>query len=93
MCHVDVTDEVAGTRHETKDIDCITCHGASRDHVRDENNHVKPDRVFARKDIDPFCGSCHRCSRPGATRKPPGSKTDHKTCTECHGAHKIVRRN
>ncbi len=91
MCHIDVADEVAGTRHHAKGVNCVKCHGASQGHVRDENNEVKPDRVFGREHIDPFCGTCHTCSRPEAKKRPIRPKPDHKVCTDCHGVHRIVR--
>jgi len=85
MCHIDVADEVVGTRHQAKGVGCVKCHGRSLAHVRDENNEVKPDRVFPRNRIDAFCSTCHKCSRPAAAK--PGRKV----CTDCHGTHKIVR--
>lgn len=87
-CHVDVADEVVGTRHQAKSVTCAKCHGKSIGHVRDENNEVKPDRVFTPKTIDAFCGTCHKCDRPDAA-KPPVKQGP--TCTHCHGSHKIVR--
>ena len=87
-CHVDVADEVVGTRHQAKSVTCAKCHGKSIGHVRDENNEVKPDRVFTRQNTDAFCGTCHKCSRADAGR--PRAKKG-PICTECHGSHKIVR--
>ncbi len=89
-CHVDVADQVAKTKHQAKRISCVKCHGPSREHAKDENNGVKPDRVFARGDIETFCNTCHKCSRPrgGVKAAVPGKAP---ICTDCHGSHKIVR--
>jgi hypothetical protein len=91
ICHVDIEKAFAGSTHERKGVGCIKCHGPSDGHVGDENNNVKPDQVFARKDVDRECGRCHACSRPAApaaalpAAKPP-------VCTGCHGSHKVVRK-
>ena len=87
MCHIDVVDEVASTRHVARGIDCVKCHGPSRAHIQDENNEAKPDRLFTRATIDAFCGGCHDCLRPSATDPPPDPKPPAKVCTDCHNAH------
>lgn len=90
-CHVDVADQLAGTRHLAKRISCVKCHGPSRGHAKDENNAVKPDRVFARDDIDAFCGTCHKCSRSRRDRQLTGTNSRRFVCSDCHGSHKINR--
>lgn len=87
MCHVDVMDELAGTRHFAHGVGCIRCHGPSKPHLADENNEVKPDRVYTKKTVDAFCASCHKCSRPHATLTTSPAKP--QTCVDCHGAHKL----
>jgi hypothetical protein len=81
LCHVDVEDEFVGSSHFAEKVGCTTCHGPSEGHLADENNEVKPDQVFARKDVDRLCGACHECGRPekAAARAP--------LCTDCHGHH------
>jgi len=91
MCHADVADDVIGTRHQAKRVGCVKCHGKSLAHVQDENNDVKPDRVFVRKEVDGFCGSCHKCSRPDATKPSSAPKPGQEVCIDCHGTHKIAR--
>jgi len=81
ICHVDVEIESKGSRHLAEGIGCSDCHGSSEGHIRDENNEVKPDRVFARADIDSFCNECHECSLPAKERPLP------KVCTDCHDPH------
>jgi hypothetical protein len=89
MCHIDVEDEFEGSIHQTEQIGCVQCHGPSVGHVADENNEVRPDQVFARKDIDRLCGQCHACSRLMAA--PPAELPAHRrVCSECHDAHSLV---
>jgi hypothetical protein len=92
MCHIDVADKVAGTRHQAKGVRCIKCHGTSLGHVQDENNQVKPDRIFTRRGIDNFCGTCHACSRTKGMAHAAIPAGNGRVCTQCHGAHKILRR-
>jgi hypothetical protein len=91
MCHIDIVDELAGTKHEAEGVGCIKCHGPSRSHTQDENNEVKPDMVFVREDIDMFCSGCHQCSRPPATAPSTKPLSAQMVCTDCHGVHKIRR--
>ena len=88
-CHVDVEDEVVGTKHDAEGVGCVKCHGPSEGHIADENNEVLPDRVFARSIIDGFCGECHECSRPAAGRTAT-AQAKQKVCTDCHGAHDLL---
>jgi len=90
ICHVDMADDLAGSKHEKAGIGCVTCHGHSKGHVEDENNEVKPDRLFARREIDRFCNGCHLATCPRAQteeRLPVG--VNRKTCADCHGAHEV----
>jgi hypothetical protein len=91
ICHVDIEKAFASSAHQRKGVGCIKCHGPSEGHVGDENNNVKPDQVFTRKDIDRECIRCHACSRPAA---PAGALSAAKpmVCTDCHGSHKTVRK-
>lgn len=80
-CHVDVEILTKGSKHLLVGIGCADCHGKSERHILDENNKVKPDRVFSRADINSFCDGCHECALPAEKRPPP------KVCTDCHPAH------
>ena len=88
-CHVDIEDELRVSVHLIEEVGCVECHGPSDGHVRDENNEVPPDEVFARKDVDRLCGECHKCSRPKAEPPPP----DRKVCTDCHHPHTLALAN
>lgn len=87
QCHVDVVDELAVSLHLKKGIDCVKCHGPSKGHSADENNEVKPDRVIPRKQVDAFCGECHKCSRPA--EPPAAAEEKRQVCIDCHGAHDL----
>jgi len=81
ICHANVEIQSAKSKHVVAGITCADCHGESEGHILDENNEAKPDRVFARADIDSFCESCHQCSLPKEKRVLT------KICTDCHPAH------
>ena len=87
MCHVDVVDDFADSKHMAKEMTCTECHGPSDAHTMDENNEVNPDRMFAREDIDAFCGDCHPCTRPGAAALATRPDVPVKVCIDCHDAH------
>ena len=88
VCHVDVADAFAGSKHRQKGIGCTRCHGLSKRHVEDENNEVKPDRVFRRHEIDRWCGGCHFGScKHGEAEGLPARGNPRRTCADCHGAH------
>ena len=88
-CHIDVADEFLGSLHFNENIGCKKCHGTSDGHVCDENNDVKPDEVFARKDVKRLCEVCHECSRldEKPAQPPPKEKTKRQVCTDCHVSH------
>ena len=77
-CHVISVVEWGMSAHRRAGTGCETCHGASRDHVIDERNNVKPERLPRGSDIAPLCLGCH----PKA--KPP------KDCQKCHHVHALV---
>ena len=85
VCHADVAHKLTGTRHARATIGCITCHGRSRAHARDETGKAHPDRVFKGLDVDEHCNACHleTCLRCQARRHhaPP------RTCSACHDPH------
>ena len=87
MCHIDVDDEFADSKHKAEGIDCAVCHGLSVAHSKDENNEVKPDRMIARNEIDAFCGDCHPCTRPNAAALATQPIAKHKVCIDCHDTH------
>jgi hypothetical protein len=89
LCHIDVVDEYVGTLHFKEGIGCIKCHGASDGHVRDENNDVKPEEVFARPNVDRLCGECHECCRTISPARTDADRARRQVCTDCHGSHRF----
>jgi len=93
MCHIDAGDAFKKSKHALEGIGCTDCHGKSKGHVADENNEVKPDEVFARKDVDRLCGDCHDCERPPAEGEPRRVSRRRprpvEVCIDCHGAHSV----
>jgi len=89
QCHVDIEDEYGPSLHFQEKVACTECHGPSKGHLADENNEVKPDELFARKDVDRLCGRCHECSRPAEPKRIPKSSPDYQVCTDCHGHHDL----
>jgi formate-dependent nitrite reductase cytochrome c552 subunit len=87
QCHVNVEKKFVKSLHFKKKISCTDCHGPSQGHVADENNDVKPDQVFARKDVDRLCSKCHDCGRTitAAEKALPADKR--QVCSQCHRAH------
>jgi len=91
LCHVDIEDEYVESEHFEEKVACIECHGPSKGHIADENNEVKPDEVFARKDVDRLCSECHDCGRkipPGWSDLPLDKR---KVCSECHVSHEFAK--
>jgi len=87
-CHAPIARQIVGSLHEKAGIGCTTCHGLSNGHMKDGTNLVKPDRVFPRRDVDPFCSGCHLDSCVQAHTKHHGPPiTPGHTCADCHGAH------
>jgi formylglycine-generating enzyme required for sulfatase activity len=88
-CHVSSTLEWGLSKHSTltrgrnnRLPNCIGCHGESRDHVIDEQNTAKPDRVAHGDAIAALCVECHRRGCPHST--------DLKNCQTCHHIHALV---
>ena len=92
QCHVDIEDEFMPSVHFEEKVACTECHGPSKGHLADENNEVKPDEIFARKDVDRLCERCHECERPADPKPVPSSSPGYKVCIDCHGPHDLARK-
>lgn len=91
MCHIDAGDAFKKSRHALEEIGCTDCHGPSKGHVADENNEVKPDEIFARKNVDAVCGDCHECGRPPEAPSPRRRRPrPAAVCIDCHGSHALT---
>ena len=88
-CHVSSALEWGLSKHSTlmrskggRLPNCIGCHGESRDHVIDEQNTAKPDRVAHGDAIVTLCVECHQRGCPHTA--------DLKNCQNCHHIHALV---
>jgi hypothetical protein len=90
LCHVDVEDKFTPSLHFAERVACVDCHGLSEGHVANENNDVKPDVVFDRKNTDPLCEECHACSRPEDSRPAKAPPEGPAICTDCHAHHDLA---
>lgn len=82
-CHVVSVLEWGLSRHLDTEANCVECHGPSLQHVTDERNEAKPDRLphgdeIARK----TCLRCHDAGCP-ATLGVEG-------CQQCHHVHALI---
>jgi hypothetical protein len=101
VCHINFEKELLVSTHLKKGITCARCHGVSYDHMNDEEAVTKPDVLFGRSEVDPFCRKCHKEHRnPAAVAKFlaewKGRRRPHRRlirpnaiCTDCHGEHRI----
>jgi len=102
VCHADFEEEPISAVHLRAGITCMGCHGDSLAHRGDEFNVVKPDVLWGRAEIEPFCKQCHPQHRDPAgveayRQKNLGKRRENgryvrkdSPCTDCHGKHAIV---
>jgi len=101
VCHMDFSGETFTAAHEKEGIGCVQCHGASVPHSTDETLCTKPDILYGRLQVKPFCRTCHKAhKKPDAVeafrqkwhgRARPNGRFigDDAICTDCHGEHTI----
>jgi hypothetical protein len=101
VCHGDFGGEELAATHEPHGITCVLCHGLSYEHRDDEGHLTKPDVLFGRGEIEPFCRRCHgkhqdpeqvEAARAAWWQKATSAGrlvTGEPTCTECHGEHSL----
>lgn len=81
-CHVNAVLEWEMSRHASAGNSCSVCHGASRAHVADERNNVRPDRLPRGAQIAALCLSCHDAGCPKAQTS--------EACQSCHHVHALL---
>lgn len=103
VCHELLADELISREHELESILCVDCHGLSRSHSEDKMLMIKPDLLFGRSEVEPFCRSCHPAHKDMAKvdaflsewhgRERPNGRvvTSASICTDCHGTHNLHR--
>ncbi len=84
-CHVISVVEWGISRHQQAGTGCVDCHGASRGHIADERNNVKPDRIPRAATIAGLCATCHNAGCPKSKRAD--------ACQTCHHVHALVDPN
>ena len=84
-CHVISVVEWGISRHQQAGTGCVDCHGASRGHVADERDNVKPDRIPRAAAIAGLCATCHQAGCPKSKQAD--------ACQNCHHVHALVDPN
>lgn len=101
-CHLGLQNEEITAKHAVKEITCTSCHGLSVEHMYDEMQVTKPDRLFGRGEVNSMCRSCHEAHKNvekvdafrkewlGKTRSNGRLITKTSICTDCHGTHNYI---
>jgi 3-keto-disaccharide hydrolase/cytochrome c3-like protein len=104
VCHLDLASETIAELHRASGVGCTDCHGPTTDHMHDEMLMTKPDLLFGRREVEPFCRDCHeehadpdavetfRTEWLGKSRENGRTITANAICTDCHGTHNIVKK-
>jgi len=102
VCHVDFEEELIARVHLEAGITCMACHGDSLSHRSDEFNITRPDVIWGRAEIEPFCRQCHlqhkhpdkvevyRKEHLSQRRENGRYVSVDSPCTDCHGKHAIT---
>lgn len=92
-CHIDFKAEGLTVVHQRRGVTCVRCHGPSVAHMEDEDRRTPADAKFRGKAMEAFCLTCHdpgRHARLGAHAAEARRAEGRRTCTQCHGEHKLV---
>jgi len=99
VCHLNYAREELALDHARADIGCADCHGESDEHIADESwasggNGTPPERMYPPETINPACLSCHPRDTVNKALHEAffAGKTPQKVCTDCHGAHRLAKR-
>jgi len=102
VCHIDFEREELSAVHLDAAVTCAACHGDSEVHRADEFNIIRPDVIWGRAEIGPFCKQCHPKHKEqekvdafleeweGKRRENGRWVLRGSVCTDCHGKHAIV---
>jgi len=102
VCHIDFEREELSMVHLDAAVTCAACHGDSEVHRSDEFNVIRPDVIWGRAEIEPFCKQCHPKHKDpekvdaflaeweGKRRENGRWVLRGSVCTDCHGKHAIV---
>lgn len=87
VCHLNAVVTWQSSKHFAKMMVCIGCHGESADHIRVEDNSIKPAVYFSQGGTTElkFCQEkCHK----KLSQEP---HKDLKNCKNCHEAHAFAK--
>jgi len=102
VCHLDLKNEEITAIHLEAGVTCAACHGDSDAHRGDEWNVVRPDVIWGRATMEPFCKQCHPKHTNnvkyrnwvdewnGKRRTTGRYVTENSVCMDCHGEHAII---
>jgi hypothetical protein len=92
VCHLNYDEEPFVVWHSYASVGCESCHGPSDDHCGDEEHTTPPTIMYAREAIAAACWKCHSEVKPEKGFKPPAGADLTKVCTDCHGSHRLKKR-
>ncbi len=99
VCHINYVQEALAVSHARANIGCKDCHGESDAHIADESwasggNGTPPDVMYPRTRINSACMACHPKDKINTEQHKLlfVSTAETKTCTDCHGSHRLTRR-
>jgi formylglycine-generating enzyme required for sulfatase activity len=70
------------SRHVAAKTTCRDCHGPSKEHVANERNEVKPDRLPRGAQVAKTCLGCHDAGCPRTQQAV--------SCQKCHHVHALI---
>ena len=89
VCHLNYQEEKLAKTHKRAGVGCETCHGISDKHSEDEDNVIRPDIMYAKAQVMPFCMGCHKKEKLLKEDEHEdlfsNSAAPKDTCTDCHG--------
>lgn len=88
-CHLNYGYDPFAEGHRKAGIGCVRCHGASMEHLEDEEALNSPDRMYAKERIDESCLGCHKLS---GLRSSCVIDANKNICTDCHDTHRLDER-
>ncbi len=98
-CHARYRTETVAATHRKHGHGCAACHGASEAHAADPKGHAAPDVMVPRTEINLSCMNRGR-HPPDALAREEGHRAIFpepahatKTCTDCHGKHRMKTRS
>jgi len=96
VCHVNWKKEFFVESHRKAGVSCYDCHGISEPHMDDEEHLTPPEIMYTKDKVNASC--MVKCHQKKVMEKTRGHKpffagaTDQKYCTECHGKHRLDKR-